>query len=92
MTVLISEQAEEELEESLSHLYERNPAAALKLARKVFAALSLLAGGNVEGPSVQLTTGEMVRGWRVSPFRIYYVRAGDELRVLRIYHHARRPL
>ena len=92
MTVLISEQAEEDLEESLSHIYERNPAAALKLARKVFAALSLLSAADVDGPSVQLTTGEIVRRWLVSPFRIYYVRDGDELRVVRIYHHARRPL
>jgi plasmid stabilization system protein ParE len=92
MTVVFSEQAEDDLDACLSHIRERNPAAALKMARKVLAAVSLLSTGNVDGPSVRLSTGETVRGWLVSPFRVYYARVGAELRVLRIYHHARRPL
>ncbi len=92
MNVVYAPEAVDDLQSSIAHIQERNPAAALKVANKIFAAVSLLARGNVDGPTVRLSTGEAVRAWHVKPFRLFYVRAGDELRVLRIYHHARRPL
>lgn len=59
---------------------------------RVFDTLEKLAAGDMEGPQQQLTTGELVRSWPVPPFRIYYQRGEGELRVFRIYHHARRPI
>jgi len=90
--IRLAPQAEADLSAALEFVRERNPAAAMKLAGKIFATLQLLAAGNVDGPKYRLTTGELVRSWLVAPFRIYYQRRRDELCVLRIYHHARRPI
>ena len=35
---------------------------------------------------------EPVRRWSLPPFIVYYKREPDKLIVLRIYHHARRPI
>jgi hypothetical protein len=64
----------------------------LKVAGNVFETLRRLADREFEGPEHRLTTGEVVRSWVVPPFRIFYQRRSDALLVLRIYHHARKPL
>lgn len=51
-----------------------------------------LAAGDFEGPEQRLRSGRLVRSWPVPPLRVYYQRRADELVVLRVYHHARRPL
>lgn len=92
MKVLLSPEAEADLQATLDFIRERNPTASIMLAVRVFDTLEKLAAGDMEGPQQRLTTGEFVRSWPVPPFRIYYQRGQDELRVFRIYHHARRPI
>ncbi|HCF56426.1 MAG TPA: hypothetical protein DFS52_00315 [Myxococcales bacterium] len=92
MNIVFSPEAEADLQAGLDYLRERNPAVAIKLAEQVFAALELLASGEVDGPEHRLTTGEVVRSWLVLPYRLFYQRTENELRVLRLYHRARRPI
>ena len=46
----------------------------------------------VEGPEVQLRSGRTARSWPVTPYRIYYQRTSEQLRVISVYHQARRPI
>jgi len=85
-------QAEADLRDTLEYIGERNPRAAKKLVERVLAVVEMLAAGEFAGQMQRLTTGEVVHSWPVPPFRIYYRRQGDELQVLRVYHHARRPI
>jgi plasmid stabilization system protein ParE len=90
--VWLSPEAETDLQATLEFIRERNPTAAIALALRVFDAIEKLAAGGFEGPQQQLKTGESVRSWVITPFRIYYQRREDTLLVFRIYHHARRPI
>lgn len=92
MKVWVSPEAEADLRATLDFIRERNPPAAVELAQRVFDTLEKLSAGGFEGPQQRLTTGEFVRSWLTPPFRIYYQRRQDMLYVLRIYHHARRPI
>ncbi|HEX2574684.1 MAG TPA: type II toxin-antitoxin system RelE/ParE family toxin [Polyangia bacterium] len=92
MTVRIAPKASADLHASLDYIRRRNPAAAHKLAERVFAIIEKLAAGDFEGHQQRLLTGEVVRSWPVPPFRIYYQRRSDVFLVLRIYHQARRPI
>lgn len=92
MNVQFAPQAEADLRESLEYIRERNPPAAEKLGNRILAVIEMLAAGEVHGQEQRLTTGEVVSSWPVPPFRIYYRRQGDVLQVLRVYHHARRPI
>jgi plasmid stabilization system protein ParE len=73
-------------------LLERNPTAAVELKEQLLATIDRLAEGEFEGPEVRLRSGRAVRSWPVTPYRIYYQRAAAELRVIRVYHQARRPI
>jgi len=92
VTVLFSPEAEADLLAALDYIRERNSGAVLKLAERVFSTLEQLASEPIDGPEHTLTTGELVRGWPIRPFRIYYQRRSDAIYVLRVYHHARRPI
>jgi hypothetical protein len=39
-----------------------------------------------------LNTGEAVRGWPFPPFRVYYERTDDALRIVRVYRQKREPI
>ena len=55
--------------------------------------LEALARGDFEGPELVIASrARPVRRWPVPPYWIYYDRAGNDLRVLRLYHGAREPL
>jgi plasmid stabilization system protein ParE len=73
-------------------LLGRNPAAAGALKDQLIGTIEQLARGDFDGPEVQLRSGRSVRSWPVPPYRIYYQRTADMLRVVRIYHQARRPI
>ena len=92
MTLLFAPEAEDDFRQAIEYLRQRNPAAATKLGERIFAALDLLAAGEIEGPERQLTTGEQVRSWAVPPLRIYYQRHDDSLWVLRIYDQRQQPI
>ncbi|HEU4410908.1 MAG TPA: type II toxin-antitoxin system RelE/ParE family toxin [Polyangiaceae bacterium] len=92
MTVLFSPEAELDLATTLEHLAERNTDAAEALRLDVFRQLSLLDEGAVDGALTTLRSGRRVRRWLVYPLWVYYRRQGSVLEVVRVYHHARRPL
>lgn len=92
MKVRFLHQARADLLATIEHIARRNPVAAAKLADQVLRIIEQLAAGDFEGPEQRLSSGKVVRSWPVSPLRVYYQRRGDTLVVLRVYHHARRPL
>ena len=93
MKVEFTEEASADLDACISYIHERNPRAAFELLDEVLRVVDALADREFEGTEVTLANGERVRTWPVAPLRIYYERGGDDvLRVLRVYHHARRPI
>jgi len=44
------------------------------------------------GPSHVLRNDDVVHGWPMKPFRIYYQRDSASFRVVRIYHQRREPI
>ena len=92
MIVHILPHALAELEACVDHIRQDSPRAAAELAAQVFATIDMITAGDFEGPESVLRTGQHVRSWPVPPLRIYYQRRDDTLRVLRIYHQARRPI
>ncbi len=77
---------------TIEYIAERSPKAAEELGGRVLAIIERLADGDFEGPEEHLRSGKLVRSWPIPPVRIYYQRRDDSLVVLRIYHHARRPI
>ena len=92
MKIVFAPEAEQDLLAALDFLADRNPTAAAQLFGNVSALVRRLADGDFEGPELRLRSGEIVRSWPVSPYRLYYQRSDDELRVVRVYHQARRPI
>jgi plasmid stabilization system protein ParE len=92
LTVRFSLRARSDLRTAVEYLAERNPAAAVALTEQLLETIERLAGGEFEEPPVQLRSGSVVRSWPVAPYRIYYQRTGQEFRVVRVYHQARRPI
>jgi len=62
------------------------------LVADVLLLVERLAEGDFEGPEQQLRSGMIVRSWPLPPYRIYYRRREGVLEVMRVYHHARRPI
>lgn len=92
MKIVYAPKARADLQTCVGFIAKDNPMAATHLAERVFALVDRLAAGDLEGPEQRLYDGQMVRSWPVPPLRVYYQRLANELRVLRIYHHARRPI
>lgn len=92
MKVRFLKQAIADLRATVEHIAQRNPDAALALTDRVLRTVEQLSAREFEGAEQRLHSGRLVRSWPVPPLRVYYQRRGGELVVLRIYHHARRPL
>lgn len=92
MKAVWNQRALEEFERAIRHLHEHNPDAAVKVADAVLAAVDLLLDGRFDGPPVELTDGRCVLHWWVHPFHVLYIRHEGAIRILRVYHHSRRPL
>lgn len=92
MRVTFAPQAVEDLRIVVGYIAQHSPAAAERLADRVFELVDRLAEGAFDGPEYTLTSGERVRSWPVVPLRIDYQRATDELRILRVYHQKREPI
>ena len=92
MKIVFAPEAEQDLLAALEFLGERNPTAAAQLYCNVTELVRRLAEGDFEGPQRRLYSGAVVRSWPVSPYRIYYQREDDILRIVRIYHQARKPI
>ncbi|MGD0839260.1 MAG: type II toxin-antitoxin system RelE/ParE family toxin [Polyangia bacterium] len=92
MKVIFAPEAEQDLSAALEFLGARAPAAAVRMYTNVSDIVFRLAEGDFEGPEHRLRRGAIVRSWPVPPYRIYYQRDEDALRIVRIYHQARRPI
>jgi plasmid stabilization system protein ParE len=90
--VLFAPEAEQDLNSAVDFLTGRSPAAAARLVAGVRSLVQRLADGDFEGHEQQLRFGETVKSWPLSPYRLYYQRTDEALRVVRIYHQARRPI
>ena len=92
MRVVVAHEARDDLAAAVGYIAKDNPAAAVRLLNRVREVIDLLAEGGLDGPLTTLRPGIEVRSWPVPPFRIFYRREPNALRVLRIYHQPRRPL
>ena len=92
MKVIFAPEALADLEATVEFIRERDHDAAARLAERVLDLIDELAADSFDGPETELRSGERVRSWPVPPLRVYYRRKDGALQVLRIYHHARRPL
>lgn len=92
MKVVFTARAEEDLLLTIEFLRRRNPAAAVRLVERVFAAVDILASATVDGPADRLRNGQECRTWRVTPVRLFYSRSEETLTLLRVYHSARFPI
>lgn len=85
-------QAKADLIEIRQYIARDNSAAAKREIARIKAAIHLLATATVDGRKVLLQNGNIVHVWLISSYRLYYWRSAKELNVLRVYHHARRPI
>ena len=92
MKIVFAPEALEELEGTVGYFETSDPAAARRLADRIFTVVGLLAEGVLDGPESRLRSGERVRSWPVPPVRVYYQRVGETLVILRVFHQARRPI
>ena len=92
MKVVFAPEAEQDLLAAVEFLRSRNAAVAAQLCGNITDVVRRLAEGDFEGPQRRLRSGAFVRSWPVPPYRIYYQRDEDALRIIRIYHQARRPI
>jgi len=92
LRIVYAPKARADLQTCVEYIAKDNPSAAASLADRVFTLVDRLAAGEFDGPEHRLYNGQLVRSWPAPPLRVYYQRLPKELRVLRIYHHARRPI
>lgn len=92
MTITIAPQALKDIAAAHGFIANENLAAAARLLDKLNQVIRQLADGELSGPRVRLRRGGVVQCWSVPPYRIYYRRTRDQLRVLRVYHQARRSI
>ena len=90
--VVVSPEAQHDLDALIDHVVLRNPHAAARLLAEIEEAMDLLASRVVDGRMIALHSGERYRRWFVHPVSIFYERAPGVVRVVRIYHHSREPL
>ena len=92
MRVVFAPEVGQDLNSAVDFLADRSPTAAAQLLAGVRSLVQRLANADFEGPQQQLRSGEKVRSWPLPPYRLYYQRTSEALRVVRTYHQARRPI
>ena len=92
MKVRFSPRARDDFRSAVEYLAVRNRTAAAELRDQLLSTIDKLAAGEFRGPEMKLRSGATVRSWPVVPYRIYYQLSADQLRVVRVYHQARRPI
>jgi plasmid stabilization system protein ParE len=90
--VVFAPEAEQDLNSAVDFLADHSPPAAVQLLAGVRSLVQRLLNADFEGPQQQLRSGETVRSWPLPPYRLYYQRTSEALRIVRIYHQARRPI
>jgi toxin ParE1/3/4 len=92
VNVVFAPEAEQDLNAAVDFLADRSPPAAAQLLAGVRSLVQRLANADFEGPQQQLRSGQTVRSWPLPPYRLYYQRTDEALRIVRIYHQARQPI
>jgi len=92
LKIIWSPEAADDFESAVTYLVGVNPAAARRLVASVLGLIEWLAVEPVLGPSHVLKNGDVVHGWPLKPFRVYYQRDSASFRVVRIYHQRREPI
>lgn len=92
MSIRLSRSAAKDLRDHVTYLHEENPRAARQLLAELDELLTSLDARVFDGPEKTLLSGRVVRFWPLPPLNVYYERRGDNLHVVRIRHHARRPI
>jgi plasmid stabilization system protein ParE len=59
---------------------------------RIDGAIQRLLTGELHGQEARLLDGRRVLGWPVPPYRIYFERTASSMRIVRVYHQARRPI
>ena len=92
MKIIWSREAADDFDQAVTYLVSVNPAAERRLVASVLGLIERLASEPVLDPGDILRNGDVVHGWPLRPFRIYYQRDTESLRVVRIYHQRRQPI
>ncbi len=92
MKIEIAAEAVDDIANALNYVSARSEQAAERLRARIVEMMHRLANRDFEGPEDVLIGDGRARSWRVGAYRIYYQRIDDVFRVLRVYHHARRPI
>lgn len=92
MKIIWSPEAAADFESAVTYLVGVNSAAARRLVASVLSLIEWLAVEPVLGTSHVLKNGDVVHGWPLKPFRIYYQRDSASFRVVRSYHQKREPI
>jgi plasmid stabilization system protein ParE len=90
--LILSRQARADLAEIRRYLAQDNPRVAAAELARIDAIIQRLASGELQGPEIRLPNGQRMRGWPVPPYRVYYERTASLIRIVRVYHGARRPI
>lgn len=93
MTFELSRLAQYERDQYLYHLWADNPRAAAREAQRLWTALEEFAAAPIDG--IEVTIPDWPRPARmhyVKPFKVFYERRPHGLFVIRMYHHARKPI
>jgi len=89
---VLSAEAIEDLRDGFDFIAKDSPAAARTFLLRILGAFDLLSSGIIRGRRATLPGRRHCHAWSVPPYWIYHVLAGRELRILRVYHQARRPI
>ena len=92
MKVIISPAAEADLADARDYLAQTSPKAAHELLSRFGEVTQTIASGLIGGREVVLKDGRPAQRWPMPPYTIYYRKEGNGVEVLRVYHHARRPI
>lgn len=92
MSIRWSPLAAEDYLDAVNYLMERSPSAARRLSERIDEVVEAIAGGEMDGPTTILTTGETVQSWPIPPYRLYYRKVDLDVEVVRLYHQRRKSI
>ncbi|MBI5513417.1 MAG: type II toxin-antitoxin system RelE/ParE family toxin [Deltaproteobacteria bacterium] len=93
MSFVFSLDAERDLRRYLYHVWAEDPQRSVREATRLQSALEAFSTAPLDGVVVAIQGfPRPVRRWFLRPFLVYYERRSDGLHVLRLQHHARRPI
>jgi plasmid stabilization system protein ParE len=93
MTFKLSPDAEQDRDRYPFHIWADDPDTAMREIARLEQELERFADLPMDGVEVSIVTWPRpVRRHYIHPFKVYYGRHPDGLDVIRLWHHARRPI